>query len=268
MYLKKSFLLILFFSLFFAVQADEDELRNMENQAFQRGEYLKYRVFYDSWFTSWLTAGIGEVRVLEDSKKFHGRDTYHMVIEGNSVGMFNWFFKVRDRFESYVDEEALVPWKFIRKTREGDFSKDDTVIFNQFEHRAKSLTMERKIPPNTQDIVSAFYVMRNLDVTHLEVNDELYVKFMLDDSVYNSKVIYLGKEVVKVKAGTFNALKFKPMVATGEVFDEQYPMTLWVSDDPNHVPLKVKSAVIIGSVTIELAEYDQLAHPPSSKIKD
>ncbi|MDZ7742655.1 MAG: DUF3108 domain-containing protein [Bacteroidota bacterium] len=261
-------LVLQLFLAFFAnsLFADGDELRSMQNHAFQRGELLEYRVFYDSWVTSWLTAGTGSVHVTDDKVKFHDRDTYHMVIEGRSHGLFNWFFKVRDRFESYVDEEALVPWKFVRRTREGDFVKDDDVSFDQFKHTAKSRTHERSIPPNTQDIVSAFYVMRNLNIDSLEVNDELKVQFLLDDSVYTSRIIFLGREEVKLKAGKFRALAFKPKMAKGEVFDKEYPMTIWVSDDKNHIPLKLQSEVIIGSITIELTNYEKLKHPLNSRI--
>jgi uncharacterized protein DUF3108 len=227
---------------------------------------LKYRVFYDSWLTAWITAGTGIVEVKEDNKKFNGRDTYHMMIEGRSHGMFNLFFKVRDRFESYVDEEALVPWKFVRRTREGGFKKDDEVVFDQVKHTAKSRTMERSVPPNVQDIVSAFYVMRNLDFDSLQIDAELSVQFFLDDSVYNSKIRYRGKDKVKTKAGRFKALKFQPMMATGEVFDNEYPMTIWVSDDKNHIPLLVESEVIIGSVTIELTQYKNLKHDAEARI--
>lgn len=266
--MKKHFLLFTFLILFASVYADNEGLRKMQNHAYKRGESLSYRVFYDSWLTAWITAGVGTVEVLEDNKKFHGRDTYHMRIVGKSVGLFSWFFKVRDRFESYVDMEAQVPWKFIRRTREGDYRKDDDVIFNQFEHWAESRYMKREIPPNTQDIVSAFYVMRNLDFSELKVNDEMRVQFMLDDSVYISKIIFLGKDTIDTKIGKIRALKFKPKVVTGEVFDEQYPMTIWVSDDPNHIPLMLKSAVIIGSISIEITDYKNLKNPFSSKLSD
>ena len=190
--MKKLAIIFSSFIYSLAAFADGEELRNMQNHAFQRGEYLEYRVFYDSWMTSWLTAGVGTVEVTDENKQFHGRDTYHMKIEGKSKGLFNWFFKVRDRFESYVDEQALVPGKYIRRTREGDYVKDDDVYFDHFKNTAKSRTLEREIPPNTQDIVSAFYVMRNLSVDSLNVNDELSVKFLLDDSVYTSRIIFLG----------------------------------------------------------------------------
>ena len=52
----------------------------------------------------------------------------------------------------------------------------------------------------------------------------------------------------------------------GEVFDEPYPMTLWVTDDKNLVPILGSSAVIIGSIKLELIEIEGLRHPMDAKI--
>jgi len=264
--MKKPFFALFILAGLIVFASFTDDLRSFDNRAFKRGEYLKYRVFYDSWVTSGLTAGIGTVRVLDENKKFHGRDTYHLEVIGRSVGLFNWFFKVRDKFESYVDTKTLAPWLFIRHTREGSFRKEDKVIFNQFENTAKSTTMERNVPPYVQDIVSAFFYMRNLPMTDLEQGDTLSVQFHLDDSVYNSKILFRGRQDIETKLGRFRSLVFQPKVARGEVFDTDYPMTLWVSDDRNHIPLLVESEVIIGAVKIELIDYNNLANPLTARI--
>ncbi len=265
--MKKSIIFILFFSIFFTFSSSAGELRKIKNFAYKRGEVLKYRIFYDSWLTSYLTAGIGTVSVLSDIKKFHNRDTYHVEVLGKSVGIFSWFFKVEDRYESYIDEEALIPWFFMRRTRQGGYIRNDDINFDQYEHLAESRTMKRKVPPNIQDIVSSFYMMRNLDYKNAKINQEFRVEFMLDDSLYISRIIYCGKDIVDTKAGKFKCLKFKPKVVRGEVFDEEYPMTLWVSDDKNHIPVLLRSEVIIGSVKVELIEYTGLANPQDSKIE-
>jgi hypothetical protein len=84
--------------------------------------------------------------------------------------------------------------------------------------------------------------------------------------VYISVIQYLGKEVVKTKAGKFRCLKFKPMVATGKVFSNPYPMTLWVTDDKNRLPILVESAVSVGSVKAELISFSGLANPTEAKL--
>lgn len=265
--MKQKVFLLSFTLIFISFFSEADSLRVKKNNAFKRGESLKYRVFYDSWLTSWMTAGIGTVDILEENKKFHARDTYHMRIVGKSKGLFNLFFKVRDRFESYMDEKTLAPWYFIRRTREGDYIKNDEVEFNQFRHTAKSRTMEREVPPYVQDIVSSFYYMRTFDYSNLQKGDKISVKFHLDDSVYVSGIYYLGIDTIDTKFGKVRCMVLKPKMVEGEMFDEEYPMTLWVSDDKNRIPLLFESEVIIGSVKIELIEYKNLSNPFSSLLE-
>jgi len=97
--------------------------------------------------------------------------------------------------------------------------------------------------------------MRTYDFDTAEINDEYFMDFFLDDSLYHSKIIFLGRETVKTEFGKIECLKFKPQVAVGEIFQEPYPMELWVSDDENKIPIIGKSGVYIGSVTLELLDF-------------
>lgn len=244
----------------------QDTLRTVDNIPFQRGEEGKYRVYYDSWLTSGLSAGVGIISIKDDVRQFHGRNTFHLEVIGRSVGFFNWFFKVDDRFESFIDEEAIIPYHFIRRTREGSYVYEDDVDFDHTNHIAKSRRAEKSIPPDVQDIVSAFYYMRTIDFTDAKINQEYMLNFFLDDSAYVSKIVYLGKEIVETKFGKFRCLKFKPMVAQGEMFQEPYPMAIWVTDDRNKVPILVRSTVIVGSVKIELIKIEGLRYPMEAKL--
>lgn len=237
------------------------EMRTVENDAFQPGEYLKYRVYYDSWLTSWLTAGYGAMTVENSPEKFNGREAYHVVVTGQSTKFFNLFMKIDDRFESFIDKQAFLPWKFIRRTHEGSYVKHDDVFFDYEKMTVTSRQMERDIPEGLQDMVSAFYYMRTFDFDTASAGDEYSIRFYLDDSLYNSRIIFLGRENVKTDAGVFPCLKFKPQVAIGEVFTEQYPMVIWITDDKNKIPVIGKSAVYVGSVTMELVEYSGLRYP-------
>jgi hypothetical protein len=78
-------------------------------------------------------------------------------------------------------------------------------------------------PENVQDVISAFYYARCIDITGAKPGKEYPVPFMLDDSVYQSKIRFVGRETVKTRLGKINCLIIKPMVATGYVFDDPYP---------------------------------------------
>jgi len=253
--------LILAFFLLPLILTAQNQLREVKNVAFQSGEHLKYRVYYDSWLTSWLTAGYGTMTVDDTRKKFNGRDVYHIEVTGRSTKFFNLFMKVNDKFESYIDKETLLPWQFIRRTREGSYVKNDDVHFDYDSMTVTSRQMSRPIPEGLQDMVSAFYYMRTIDFDTAEAGQEYHSHFYLDDSIYHSRIIFLGRENVETELGVFPCLKFKPQVAIGEVFTEQYPMVLWITDDRNKIPVLGKSGVYVGSVSIELIEYSGLANP-------
>jgi SHS2 domain-containing protein len=244
------------------------ELKPVPNNAFIRGEQLKYRAYYDSKITGKVTAGIATLEVKFENTKVNDRNTYHIIGEGKSKGAFNLFYKVVDRFESYMDEEYLVPWSFIRKTREADYKKDDEVRFNQYSGSYSSRTANKNMKPGTHDILSAFYYCRTLDFSDIRIGDRFPVDFMLDDSVYTSFIEFAGREDVITDLGRFHCLKFKPMVATGNVFSQPYPMDIWISDDENRIPILAKSAVVVGSVKLELIEYKGLANPLTSLVKE
>lgn len=241
--------------------------RVVRNEAFKRGEKFTFRVYYDSYLTGKVTAGSATLEVTGANKAFYNRDTYHVVGAGKSAKLFDWFFKVDDRFETYFDEESFTPYYFIRRTREGGYVKDDDVYFRYFNNTAKSRKNITSVSSNVQDILSAYYYARTLDISNINPGDYIKIPFFLDDTTYVSAIQYVGKEVVKTSIGKIRCLKLKPMVATGEVFNNPYPMTLWISDDKNRIPILAQSAVVVGNVKAELIDYTGLANPFISKIK-
>lgn len=237
-----------------------------KNEAYTYGEKLRYRLYYHSLLTGKMTAGIASMEIEKSAVKMADRNTYHIKAIGKSKGIFNWFYKVHDRFETFIAEDSLVPLSFIRRTHEGGYVVNDDVIFDHVNLVATSRQEAKEIQPNTQDIISAFYYARTLDFSNLKTGDSFPLVFYLDDSVYTSIIKYLGKEEINIETGKFKSMKFKPMVVTGDAFSEPYPMTLWISDDKNRIPLLVESAVIIGSVKMELIKYSGLRNPLTSKV--
>ena len=243
------------------------EWRKVENRAFKAGERIQLGFYYDAWLTGKIIAGIGITEVKETDRTFNGREVYHLDTKGFSKGLFHFFYKVNDKFDSYIDKEFLAPHYFVRQTREGGYQKFDEYDFNQEDEYVITRTDSMHVPRYTQDFISVVYFARTFDDDTLEAGDKFYVDFFIDDSLYHAAVFFEGREVVKIKLGTFNCLRLKPMMAVGEVFTETYPMTLWVTDDDNHVPVLAKSAVFIGNIKMELMEYSGLANEPTSVIE-
>jgi len=258
---------LIFSILTISLSSQEFEYRSVENDCFQVGEKLKFKVYYDSFITGKVNAGTATLEVKNTNRRFNKREVYHIVGIGKSNPAFDMFFKVRDRFESYIDKEALIPHLFIRRTKEGGYVMHDDVYFDHENGLAKSTRTTRKVAPDIQDIISAAFYLRTFDFSDAEEGQNYKVDFYLDDSAYVSVIQFVGRELVETQLGVFNCLAFRPMVATGEVFSNPYPMKLWVTDDENKLPVLGKSEVIVGSVKMELIKFSGLRHPIEARVE-
>lgn len=231
------------------------------HSAFKPGEWLKFRMHY-----GWLNASYATLQVKSD--KIDGVPVYHVVGKGQTTGFASIFFKVDDTYESYFDKEDGKPYKFIRKTYEGGYTKNveinfdhekDTAELNDKKHNKK---LNFTLKDSVQDLLSAFYYIRNNYHFKDLVEGESITLNMLydDDGIYPFKLKYLGKEVVKTKFGKVECLKFRPYVQSGRVFKEQESLSLWVSNDENRIPVRIKADLTVGSIKADLDGYNGLKH--------
>jgi hypothetical protein len=139
-------------------------------------------------------------------------------------------------------------------------------VFNQAGHQAISTNGTFTVPPCVQDVISAIYYARNIDFNKYNTGDKIPFAMFLDDQVYNIYIRYMGKEEVNTKFGKFRAIKFKPLLIKGTIFEGGEKMTVWVSDDPNHIALRVESPISVGSVIVDMINYKNLRHPLSSLV--
>ena len=238
--------------------------RHIDNDTFQMGEILVFRAMYNSFLTGNVTAGEATLQIRSRSATIDGEACYHIVGEANTRGVFNLFFKVENRYDSYIHKESIAPLRFSRDVREGRYRRQDNVVFDQ---RGGTATSERDTittPPWVQDIISAFYFARTFDMSSVEPGDSFEVDFYLSDSVYVSRILYEGRERIRTRLGTFNTMKFKPQVLEGTVFSQPYPMTLWISDDKNKIPIRVESGLVVGTARLDLETFGGLRHDLTS----
>jgi hypothetical protein len=235
------------------------ELPVMNNNAFKRGEQLSFRVHYGI-----IDAGTATLRVTDEARELGGRKTFHVVGVGASKGTFDWFFKVRDRYETYIDEKALVPWLFVRRISEGGYQCSQDYIFNHFNQKVNvGDGTVYNIEPNMQDMLSAFYQARNLDLSNAKPGQTFSLKCFVDNEIWPLQIKFIGRETVETDAGTFKCLKFRPIVQKGRIFKKEEDLNVWISDDKNHIPVKGQADILVGSIKMELTDFSGLANPVS-----
>ena len=255
-------ILLNFLFLSGGISAQSQTLRKINNKAFKPGEILEFRIHYGL-----VDAGIARLEVKNKMHSINNRSAYHVVGIGNTTGAFDWFFKVRDRYETYIDKDALVPWIFIRRVDEGGYIINQDITFNHYEKTATSAKLTIPVPENVQDLVSAFYYARTLDYANAKIGAIFPFHAYLDDEVFSMKIKYVGKEQIKTRLGTFNCIKFRPMLLQGRVFKDEEDMTVWVTDDENRIVVRAEAKILIGSIKMDLDGYSGLTNPLTSKVK-
>lgn len=254
-------LTVLFLSL---VQDGGGEFCGVRNTSFKSGEQITMKVYYT---TLGMYVGAGEANFTTTLTRYNGKTVYHCVGTGTTYPFFDNFYRVRDRYESYIDTATMLPVKFIRNVDEGGTKFYNNVSFNQNTRTAVSTNGVFNVTPCIQDVISAVYYARNIDFSKYKPGDKIPFDMFLDDEIFHLYLKYEGKENVKTKYGKFRAIKFKPLLIKGSIFEGGEKMNVWVSDDPNHILLRAESPISVGSIKVDMMSYRNLRYPLSSLIK-
>lgn len=236
-----------------------DQLPNRSNIAFKEGEVLTYRMHYGI-----VNAGVAVLEVKPEILNVSGRKVYHIVGNGYTTGSADWFFKVRDRYETYMDKDALLPWLFVRRVDEGGYRFSQDYAFNHYTKKVDIGNNEKfDIPNGVQDMVSAFYSARNMDLSNAKEGDIFSMNCFLDKELWPLRIRFMGREVIETDIGNFRCLKFRPIVQKGRVFKKEEDLNVWISDDKNHLPMRVQADVLVGSIRMDITGTKNLANPTS-----
>ena len=253
--MKRYFFIILLLTTV-AGEAFCQEMANIVTPVFKVGEELSYKLKY-----GFFTAAEAHLKVEATDKKFDGHTVYHIVADGKTAGAFDILYKVRNRYESYVDETTLQPYFYTENRHESSYKHTDNVTFN---HDNDKITAAKGVFPfkgKVFDFLSAYYFSRSIDVSKIKIGDTFDLKYFLEDGVHTLSITYVGKERVTGDMGTFNCLKFNPTIIPGRVFRKDSKLYLWITDDENRIPLKAHVELVVGSITMSLTGAKELKYP-------
>jgi hypothetical protein len=247
--------LLIFFFLIATICSNAQEAN-----AFKSGEWFKFLISYGPINAGYATLEVNDAFI--DSTP-----VYHVVGQGFTTGISKFFFKVEDNYESFFSKDELKPYRFIRQIDEGGHTKDIEINFDHlkekaFVHNKKHNTKQTfEVSNGVQDMVSAFYYLRDTyKVDEIKVGDELKLDMFFDEETFPFKLKYLGKEVIRTKFGKIDCLIFRPYVMAGRVFKEEESLTLWVSNDQNKIPMRIKASLAVGSIKANLDAFKGLKH--------
>ena len=248
--------LLLSFMLLMSFGYSQDQ---SEYQTFEAGEWLRYRLHYGFLNASYATLFIKDTI-------FRGEPAFHAIGEGRTTGFASLFFKVEDVYESIFSKSEIRPIFFLRDIDEGGYTKNISIDFD-FDRETAVINnikddtfFELDIRKDLQDIISATYYLREtFDLSSVKIGDEIALDMLFDDDgIYDFKLKYLGKEVLKTPFGKIRCLAFRPLVKSGRIFRAEESLTLWVSDDKNRIPIRIQADLRFGSIKADLDGFKGL----------
>lgn len=261
------FLIILIIILVFFVENDSKAQCKVPNFTFKGGESVTYHAYYN-WGFIWVDAGL--VNFSTHTESFQGKPVYKLTAIGKSQPKYDWIYHVRDTFVSHIDTSGLYPYKFMRKTVEGNYKVNNKYLFDYDQQRVYSEVenSEMSFKKDTLalnecvwDVLSAIYYVRNLDYESFKINEKKTFKIILDNEIHTIYIKYKGVEEIEIKGGKkYRCYKFVPLLVEGTIFESGEDMTVWVTADKNRIPVLVEAKILIGSVKAILSDTKGLRY--------
>ena len=242
----------------------QNEFCGIQNRSFTVGEKVSFTVYYA---VAGIYVNAGTASFSSTLETLNNRPVYHITGEGKTNSSYDWIYKVRDKYETYIDTSTMQPLKFVRNVNEGGYKKYQNITFNKTTNTAVATDGVFKVPACVQDVVSSMYYARNIDFSKLQPGDRIPFSMFLDNEIFNMYIRYMGKETIKTKYGKFRAIKIKPLLLKGQIFEGGENMNVWITDDANHIPVRVESPLVVGKVKIDMMSHENLRHPLSSLVK-
>ena len=171
----------------------------------------------------------------------------------------------KDRFETLVDAKDFSARLSFKDIKEGKKRVVQTTVFDQAQQtvkfiakdlnnaqaplREKSAVREERM----LDLLSAFYFLRLQ-----KLKEGQLVRFPVNDDGVNYWFdIVVGKhEKLKTDCGKVKTIKVEPkLLGPGKLISRPGEMTMWVTDDNKHIPLKLVAKTASGTVNAKLTNF-------------
>lgn len=239
-----------------------------EITAFQNGEFLTYDLYYN-WSFIWVKAGSASMSTVKSVFRGHPSYRTSLVTRGNN--RLDDFFVLRDTLLCYVTEECQ-PLYFRKGAREGDrYTVDE--VFYEFKN-GKCLihqhyinrhgTHRNKDKESTYcifDMMSMLMRARNFNPKGWKKGYQIAFPMADGDDIYDCKLIYRGTDTYKMDN---TGKKFRCLVLSfmqKEDGKDREIVRFYVTDDDNHIPVRLDMFLRFGSAKAFLNGYKGLRNP-------
>ena len=208
---------------------------------------------------SW-TGGIkiGELR-LQISRTTEGQDSFDIHARVTDYGAFRFFYPVDDTFVTLVQGAERLPVRYEVEQKEGrGYKAHRLTLYDQ----QRGLVRYRKNEETEQQFVmagkahnefSSFFFTR---VLPFAPGVSVIVPTFADEKRH--EVVVTPREWTHFEEtllGPVNVVEVLPRMTFKGLYDKSGDTVIWFTDDACRVPVRIRSKILIGSLTAELVAY-------------
>jgi hypothetical protein len=262
----------LIFTGFFLLQI---LLIQADDLSFQGGEELRYDIRYKYGLVM-LKAGTANYYI-KDSK-YQEEPSYRTILNFKTTSFFDKVYKIRDTLYSEISDKAN-PLFHVRKVNEGKTHYWEEIYIRKCSPTYSEVRVMRANQERVKfdtiissdnlgfDILSIFTFARSLDFSQLKHGQSFYISTFVGKDKVNIIVHFEGQFIIT----NSNKLKYRTyklsIDITDKVFNEsKSAMEIWISDDKNRIPLKLKAKLKIGAAEADLSDSKNLKYPFTSEM--
>lgn len=224
---------------------------------FKDFEYFEYSVKY-----GFIHGGQIKIYVDTNLHTLNHKPCYKIELIGYAKGIVGRFNDFHDKITSFVDTGTLQSVAFVRDLKENKYVKKDITYFDRenlhaicFENKINYVdTLKTSISSSIQDILSAYFLLRNLKFNKNN-NDTITVDVFWDNQAYNLKCRVLRSEKIYTEIGEKNSIVIYPILPDNQLLRGETPIQAWISNDEDKIPLKVKAKLLAGSFEVNITKY-------------
>jgi len=230
-----------------------------------------------------VTFGIfnaGEASMITDTNThlIDNDETIKIDVTGNSIGIFDFFTTVRDKWGVYINSKSLEPKKFYKYLLEGKYKKNEVLNFveNSDSVQIEILDKETKefvehkylhFEDDIKKIIRSYFMnywiaslayLRSLDYSETLSRELIEIPYFEENEKFSYQMKFLRRDTIETKIGNYNSLVFAPVIPKNKLFEEEDAVKFWLTDDNRKIPLKLEAKMNFGSFVIEVSDYSNV----------
>jgi len=188
---------------------------------------------------------------------------YNIKAEAQSTGLAKIFRNLNYRFECCMDQATGLPYSATRSLKDGKYNLYNELIFDQYSRIDSAIIFslmsgKHIVSKNIYDILTGFYHFRmNFLAENMNIGDDVVIKTFFTDELWNLRIRYAGEETIKTDSGEVECYRFNPVTVVGRFFHHEDDMSVWFTKDEDHIPVKIRLDLKVGSINGELKEYQR-----------